>query len=143
MFLFELADLYGKESLKALQKTQSMIEEQLTKTLDEMAKTQGFCVAMGKTLESSLDVRQAFNGSLKRWAEFFQIVTKKDVQEAGKQLYDGNYRLETISAEVSDIKKLVQTQNEYLKKLSEEKKKMTYGATRRNRHAEKVAVSPN
>ncbi|MBF0410822.1 MAG: hypothetical protein HQM10_25980 [Candidatus Riflebacteria bacterium] len=116
MFFFEMAETFSRETFKTMQKAKEIVEGQVANSLDEMAKSQAFCLAMKKTLESSLDVRSLYNENIKKMTSLLQISTRDDSDKISQQVFDCNLKLERMSNEISELKRLIEFQNEKMNK---------------------------
>lgn len=81
----------------------SFWEQRMAESLEEMVKSQQFIKTMTKSLEASLDARQFIDSSISRWADMFQVVTKKDLVVLQQQMFDQNLRLEKSLQVLQDI----------------------------------------
>jgi len=93
-----------QEIVKSTRDIQSFWENRFAQLMEEMVKSQNFVDAMTKSLESSLDLRRLIDSSMGRWAEFYQIVTKKDVALLQQQLYDQGFRMEKMLDVLAEIR---------------------------------------
>ena len=93
-----------QEIVKSTRDIQSFWENRFAQLMEEMVKSQNFVDAMTKSLESSLDLRRLIDSSMGRWAEFYQIVTKKDVALLQQQLYDQGFRTEKMLDVLAEIR---------------------------------------
>jgi len=93
-----------QEIVKSTKDIQSFWENRFAQLMEEMVKSQNFVDAMTKSLESSLDLRRLIDSSMGRWAEFYQIVTKKDVALLQQQLYDQGFRTEKMLDVLAEIR---------------------------------------
>ena len=97
-------EIMMQEIVKSTRDIQSFWENRFAQLMEEMVKSQNFVDAMTKSLESSLDLRRLIDSSMGRWAEFYQIVTKKDVALLQQQLYDQGFRMEKMLDVLAEIR---------------------------------------
>jgi hypothetical protein len=98
-----------QEFYKSTREVQSFWEQRFAEMLDEAVKSQHFVQAMTKSLEASLDIRKMLDSSIGRWAEFYQVVTRKDLAILQQQMFDQNHRLEKVLEVLEDIKAALPT----------------------------------
>ncbi|HOT26861.1 MAG TPA: hypothetical protein PLU72_01655 [Candidatus Ozemobacteraceae bacterium] len=101
-----------QEYLKAGRDVQTFWENRIAQAMDEFAKSQTFVNTMTRSLEQSLDVRKMWETNLNRWAETFQVVTKRELDEINRRLYDQNAYLDKITTQLADIAGHVRAQTE-------------------------------
>ncbi len=85
-----------QEMVKSTKDIQTFWENRFAQVMEEMVKSQNFVTAMTKSLEGSLDLRRLIDSSMGRWAEFSQVVTKKDLALIQQQMYDQGIRMEKM-----------------------------------------------
>lgn len=85
-----------QEFIKSTKDIQTFWENRFAQVMEEMVKSQNFVNAMTKSLEGSLDLRRLVDSSMGRWAEFYQVVTKKDLALIQQQMYDQGVRMEKM-----------------------------------------------
>ncbi len=101
-----------QEYLKAGRDVQTFWENRIAQAMDEFAKSQTFVNTMTRSLEQGLDMRKMWETNLNRWAETFQLVTKHELDEISRRLYDQNAYLDKITTQLADIAGQVRTQTE-------------------------------
>jgi len=101
-----------QEYLKAGRDVQTFWENRIAQAMDEFAKSQTFVNTMTRSLEQSLDVRKMWETNLNRWAETCQFVTKRELDEISRRLYDQNVYLDKITTQLADIAGQVRVQTE-------------------------------
>ncbi|MBP7633646.1 hypothetical protein KBA41_05725 [Candidatus Ozemobacteraceae bacterium] len=101
-----------QEYLKAGRDVQAFWENRIAQAMDEFAKSQTFVNTMTRSLEQGLDMRKMWETNLNRWAETCQFVTKRELDEINRRLYDQNVYLDKITTQLADIAGQVRTQTE-------------------------------
>lgn len=96
-----------QEMMKSTKDLQTFWENRFAQLMEEMVKSQNFITAMTKSLEGSLDLRRLIDSAMGRWAEFYQVVTKKDLALIQQQMYDQSVRLEKMVALLETIRDAV------------------------------------
>lgn len=84
------------ETLKTTKEIQSFWENRMSQLMEESVRSQTFIQAMGKSLESAIDGRKTFQTFTSRWAEMFDLVTKKDIDNLSRMMYEQNVKLDRI-----------------------------------------------
>ncbi|MBF0501038.1 MAG: hypothetical protein HQM09_12945 [Candidatus Riflebacteria bacterium] len=116
----EIMENFYQDILKNARDMQNFWENRTSQMLDEYVKSQTFIGAMTKSLESSLDARKILDASVSRWAEMFNIVTKKEFDRLNQQTYDGNVRLQKIESGIQEMTRLMERQIELLAKIAKQ-----------------------
>jgi len=101
-----------QEYLKAGRDIQTFWENRVAQAMDEFAKSQTFVNTMTRSLEQGLDMRKMWETNLNRWAETCQFVTKRELDEISRRLYDQNVYLDKITTQLADIAGQVRVQTE-------------------------------
>lgn len=101
-----------QECLKAGRDVQTFWENRIAQAMDEFAKSQTFVNTMTRSLEQSLDTRKMWETNLNRLAETFQFVTKRELDEISRRLYDQNAYLDKITSQLGDISEQIRIQTE-------------------------------
>lgn len=96
-----------QEMMKSTKDLQTFWENRFAQLMEEMVKSQNFITAMTRSLEGSLDLRRLIDSAMGRWAEFYQVVTKKDLALIQQQMYDQSVRLEKMVALLETIRDAV------------------------------------
>ncbi|HEY9068998.1 MAG TPA: hypothetical protein PLP29_11180 [Candidatus Ozemobacteraceae bacterium] len=103
-----------QEYLKAGRDVQTFWENRIAQSMDEFAKSQTFVNTMTRSLEQMLDARKIWETNLNRWAEVCQFVTKRELDEVNRRLYDQNAYLDKITTQLAGIADQLRTQTETL-----------------------------
>ncbi|NLI75940.1 MAG: hypothetical protein GX442_05790 [Candidatus Riflebacteria bacterium] len=98
-----------QEFIKSTKDIQTFWENRFAQVMEEMVKSQNFVNAMTKSLEGSLDLRRLVDSSMGRWAEFYQVVTKKDLALIQQQMFDQGVRMEKMVTLLETIRDHVVT----------------------------------
>jgi hypothetical protein len=93
-----------QEFMKSTKDIQTFWENRFAQLMEEMVKSQTFVNAMTRSMESSLDLRRLIDSSMGRWAEFYQVVTKKDLSLVQQQMYDQGLRTEKMLNVLEEIR---------------------------------------
>ena len=98
-----------KDWQENLNKMQSFWEARMSETMDEFVKSQNFIQALTKSMEGSLEMKKVMDDTLSRWADFYQVVTKKDLAILQQQMFDQNAKLERTISVLEEIRDSIET----------------------------------
>ncbi len=101
-----------QECIKAGRDVQTFWENRIAQTMDEFAKSQTFVNTMTRSLEQTLDARKIWETNLNRLAETCQFVTKRELDEINRRLYDQNAYLDKITTQLAGISEQIRLQTE-------------------------------
>ncbi|MBI3037989.1 hypothetical protein HYY75_02905 [bacterium] len=105
-------------TIKATREMQSFWENQFSRMFSETFKSQAFISEMLDSVESALTSRELFDTNLTRWANMFQVVTKRDFYLLSQQLIELNARMDRMVTTQNLVIEQLKSQTALLTKIA-------------------------